>query len=86
MSGTKVKGAIRSSHSVGSKYGFSSAHDDLGGALKNLKRKGKKVWCPSVCFLHTHQMQLSTYNDRVHVKKNGNINTNGPEDKMMFLT
>jgi hypothetical protein len=44
MSGTKVKGAIRSSHSISSKYGFSAAHGDLRGALKNLKRKGKKDW------------------------------------------
>lgn len=51
MSGTKVKGVIRSSHSVSFKYGFSSAHDDLGGAVKNLKRKGLKGWCQSVCFL-----------------------------------
>lgn len=42
MSGTKVKGAIRSSHSISSKYGFASAPGDLEGALKNLKRKGIK--------------------------------------------
>lgn len=41
MSGTKVKGAIRSSHSISSKYGLSSAHGDLEGALMNLKTKRK---------------------------------------------